>query len=215
MNKLYIAKITDNNDKEKLGRVQVYIDSFMGGYDPEHYNWAYPASVIGGGGSSDFGVSDIPETGSKVYVYFEDDGYKKNAFYLSDVHLAKLNPHKLFDEKIKSNIDGWESEYPDVKFRAYANGICTSVSSNLDTPEIAIYHPKGARVFIDKSGKIHMKNNEADLKEILTDIHSLLVNILTMTNWAGNMGSPLVYNSPADISDTLPGLMEQINNLME
>ena len=162
--KLYRAKIIKNDptnaatgiDKTKNGRVQIYIEAYHRDISSELYPWALPAKD-GTGGSSSFGVSCIPEIGSFVWVFFEDEEFHRNPFYVWDFNPSGLNPHNLYESNVKSTV-GSASSYPDVKYIYLKNGICIAVSSNASNPEITIYHPS-ASMFVDKSGIMTIKSN--------------------------------------------------------
>ena len=99
MEKFYIAKVIDNNsnnspDKAPNGKIQFYIESLHRDIDKTLYPWALPARE-GTGGLATYGVSCIPEINSFIWIFFEDENYHRNAFYMWDVNLSQLNPHKI------------------------------------------------------------------------------------------------------------------------
>lgn len=152
---LYKAKVIKNNHSDQDGSVQIYIESLHRDIKPDLYPWAMPAKE-GAGGSSSFGISCIPEINSLVWVFFEKEQFHRNAFYIWDLNLKDLNPHKLYTNNVKSTV-GSEAVYPDVKYIYLKSGICIAASSSVASPEITIYHPK-AYAFIDKNGYLYFKD---------------------------------------------------------
>lgn len=156
------AKVIDNNslnssDAIANGSVKIYIPDLMDGVsDSSLYPWAKPFHSSTGG-SSEHGLSCIPEIDSFVWVWYEDPLFKKKPFYISDVQLKEMSAAELFDTEVKSSITGFSSNYPDVKFLHLKNGINIAVSSSDSTPEISIFHPTGSYIFMDSTGNISLK----------------------------------------------------------
>ena len=161
--KLYKAEVIDNDDKQKEARVQIYIASFMEGWNPELYPWARPFfDVTGGdfgkttigvncaprtpdpevevGRSFTFGECDIPENLTVVWVWFENDDEKKNAYYITGVQLKKSTSAKSFEKIVKANVLEVRGNYPDVKFRTDRNGYVKFHSSNIEIIESGEYN---------------------------------------------------------------------------
>jgi hypothetical protein len=158
MSKYHYAEVIDNNDiLLQAGRVQIKIPYLHNEVSNDLLPWAKQMSAFTGGSDS-HGKSYIPEIGSRVWVIFENEVDMLKPFYIADVHLNQFNPHTLFNDNVSSEISGFSSIYPDVKYEYYANGICIGVSSSLLTPEIFIYHPSGSHVFIDTTGKININS---------------------------------------------------------
>jgi hypothetical protein len=155
----YIAKVIENNDSDIEGKIQIYIESLMWGItDTNLYPWARPISR-GVGGSGTFGVSSIPEKDSLVWVEFEDEIYWRNAVYLGAVEIKQKHPHSVFDNDIKSNIEGgWASAYPFNKFVTLPNKVGIAMSSDPSNAEFAIFHPQ-ASFYFNKTGEMFVKTN--------------------------------------------------------
>lgn len=170
VNNLYIAKVISNDDSEtgsKEGRIQIYIESIMSGWKPEHYPWCRPFTSSFGG-SNDFGNLNIPEKDSLVWVFAEKPNNYKNWFYLADVSLKKLNPLKKilqfltgkFKLSFSSKGLGLSSSYPDVKLTYYKNGVVIGVSNSSSNPEIFVYHPEGTILTVNKEGKMFTRSSD-------------------------------------------------------
>jgi len=158
----YPAKVMNNIDTKKKGRVQIKIEHIHWGLkDEKMFPWAIACNVGTGGGSTQ-GSSYIPEKDSYVWVWFEDaDLFMNHPYYISDVHFTSKHPHNLFDTTVKSAISS-AAAYPNAKYTYYKNGICIGVDASTGNPEIFLYHPK-AYIFIDKNGKIKITSIEMEL----------------------------------------------------
>ena len=160
------AKVINNNDTKKKGRVQIRIehlhfDSATGISDKE-LPWAIQ-SCHSTGGSNLHGSSFIPENNSFVWVWFEDtDPFLRQPYYSMDIHFSDFHPHGLFESNVKSGLTS-ASAYPNTKYTYYPNGICIGVDSSTANPEIFLYHPK-ASIFIDKSGKVKITAVDIEIK---------------------------------------------------
>lgn len=169
---LHIAKVISNDDLSssssgREGKIKIFIESIMSEWKDEHLPWARPFTS-GFGGSSDFGVLNIPEEDSLVWVFAEKPNNFKNWYYLADVSLKKLNPVQkiltFLTGKFKTSFSakglGLSSSYPDVKLTYYKNGVVVGVSNSSSNPEIFIYHPEGTILTVNKEGKMFTRSSE-------------------------------------------------------
>jgi uncharacterized protein involved in type VI secretion and phage assembly len=74
---LHIGYVTDRNDPEELGRVQVCVPGLL---EP-HSGWAWPLGTSGGG-SKNRGFFAIPEVNAEVAVWFNQGDLNGDLFYL-------------------------------------------------------------------------------------------------------------------------------------
>lgn len=154
MQGFYPAKVIDNNDTDKSGKVKIRIEHLHWGFNDEMLPWAISSS-LSTGGSNSFGKSNIPEINSYVWVWFEDtDIMLRYPYYNSDLQFESYHPHVLFDSNIKSKI-GSIGNYPNIKFTYYKNGICIGVDSS-SNKEIFVYHSTGVYFLINNSGEVHI-----------------------------------------------------------
>jgi len=217
MSKKYIAEVIKNNSQlssfaEINGAIQFKIPHFMDDWAEDDYHWALPEQS-GTGGSNEHGLSCIPEIGSLVNVYYKDEINWKNARYTDDINLLKYHPHSLYEDNVKNEVNA-NSSYPDVKYLYLKNGICVALSSDDSNPEITIYHPSNFRIFIDKDGKMDLKNDDSGMKEILLIIHGLLSNLCSPGIYIGNLGAPVIHQMPTDYTIEIPKLLQKIENLL-
>ena len=89
----YIAEVKSNADTDEDGKVQIYIEHEMEGYDPTHYPWAKQDREFS---------SFIPEEGDLIWVYFRNEQTKKQAYYQNKVTLKEYHDHALFENNIKA-----------------------------------------------------------------------------------------------------------------
>ena len=208
---LYPAKVIDNNDPEKMGRVKIQNMQLHAQVDADKLPWAKQQSLFSGG-SNKYGCSNIPETDSLVWIYFENEDDFLKPYYVADIHLNQFHPHKLFNDNIKSKITGFSSAYPDVKYQYYKNGNCIAVSSNDSSPEIAIYHKSGTNIFIDSNGKIIVTGkSDIEMKDITGNKITMDAQGITLFTadgslWKPNCLSNCVFSgSPHVLTTTIKG----------
>lgn len=187
MKGFFPAKVINNNDTSKKGRVQIRIEHLHYGISDNELPWAYQSSLATGG-SGTHGISNIPENNSFVWIWFEDiDQFMRQPYYIADIHFSNLHPHTLFEDNVKSSI-GSASVYPNTKYTYYPNGICIGVDSSSSNAEIFIYHPS-AYFFIDKTGVVIKSGSTAVQKMSLGENVSALlgaildgISAITITN---------------------------------
>ena len=115
----YRAKVVDNKDKEKFGRVRVWIPDLMPQIDDTQGLWARPANNPLGGrnqpanqpGGGDLeehhymGSSYIPKIGSWTFVFFES-GNINRPYYFGALELE--NTKVLPENQLGTNYeDKW------------------------------------------------------------------------------------------------------------
>lgn len=211
MKGFFPAKVINNNDTKKKGRVQIKIEYLHYNIADDFLPWAIQshASI---GSTDEFGSSFIPENNSFVWVWFEDiDEMYRQPYYICDVHFSNKHPHNLFEDNIKSPL-GSASVYPNTKYTYYPNGICIGVDSSTDNPEIFLYHPS-ANIFIDKDGKVKITAVEIEslaggtpsessiLGETLKGVLDAILDELALTTVTNpETGSPVPINNAANFT---------------
>ena len=150
---LFIAEVVSNKDSKKEGRVKIFVEWIMRDWNKSHLPFARPISS--GGSSNSFGISNIPEEGTKVWVFCEKPELKKNWYYLGTFEEAKVNPHTSFTDLVSSG-----TSYPNTKFMRFKNGITLAVDSSDSNPAIIIQHPKSTTLLIDKTGQVELKSQK-------------------------------------------------------
>lgn len=166
------AKVIDNNDPKKQGRVKIKIEHIHYGFSNEMLPWARQSS-LSTGGSNTYGESSIPEANSYLWVWFEEvDVFYKQPYYVADLQFAGKHPHGLFESNVKTGL-GSASVYPNTKYTYYKNGICIGVDSSSGNAEVFVYHPAGFKILINKNGYM----NYTDPKNtIVSSSTGILIN---------------------------------------
>jgi hypothetical protein len=146
----FIGKVIKNNDTNKKGRVQVDIpEVFIGKIGNDKLPWAKQDRSVS---------SDIPEVNDLVWCYWHDEINFRNLYYGNKVDLYDYNDQNK-ESDIKSKIPTLASDYPDIKYQYFKNGIFIGASSDTDNPEFFIVHPTGTHIFINKDGEIDIKSS--------------------------------------------------------
>ena len=210
---LYYASVTDNiytsmkGVQSKNGRVQIQIQELHAETPQNMLPWARPFNMSTGGSSSS-GVSNIPEIGTNVWIFFSDEneGLYKKAFYIADGSLDNLNPHELFTDNVAPYI-GSQAIYPNAKYYYFSNGICIGVDSSSANPEIFIYHPM-ASVFINAQGLLQITGPSGDTLGIL------MTQLITILTTLGTRGSPVEQTVNSATVDSLTALQEKFNMML-
>ena len=190
---LHVAKVVNNNNDKKDGSVKISIPYMHEGIKEDFLPNALPFTQFLGG-SNNHGVSVIPEVGSFVWVFFEDELIHKNPFYIAGVNDISTNPHTLFENIVKPATNA-EGNYPHVKFIYAQNGICLAINTTPNEAEIIVYHPF-AYLFIDKSGYFYYKdtfNNEIKIDQTGFRFKD------TADNQIVSVGNKLVLNGNLEI----------------
>ena len=218
---LHYATIIDNDSlnshyASKNGAVKIKIPYMMDGVLDNDLPWALPFHMSVGG-SNESGISCIPEIDSLVWVFFYDQELNKKLYYIADVNLANFGPSSIFDNDVKSHISGFTSSYPDVKNIHLKNGVNIAISSDDSNPEIAIYHPQGSYIFINKNGEIQIKAGTATLEKTLLGetlkglLESVLdgINAITVPTGVGPSGTPINAATFTSIKNQLSTALSQ------
>ena len=146
-NSIYRAKVVNNKDPEKLGRVMVWVPDIMHEIPEDKGLWASPANNPIGGRNKEEGTDNnymgtcyVPKKGSYVFVFFEC-GNPNRPWYFGSL---ELDSSKSLPECQSGNYqDKW------VVFKSH-EGRCIVISDD----------PGDARVEI--TGKKRQLNNPPD-----------------------------------------------------
>jgi hypothetical protein len=132
----YRAKIVDNKDKEKYGRVLLWIPDIMPLVDDKKGLWARPANNPVGGRNMEedsehhyMGTSYIPKIGSWVFVFFEC-GNINRPYYFGSLDLENT---KVLPENQKGT--NYEDKWTVIKTHF---GRCIVVSDDPDDERVEI-----------------------------------------------------------------------------
>jgi hypothetical protein len=212
---VHYGTVVENNDLElQAGRVKIRIPYLHGDISNDLLPWAKPMTLFSGGSNS-YGKSCIPEINSLVWIVFDNEVDMLKPFYIADIHLNNFNPHLLFKNNIASNITGFSSIYPDVKYEYYKNGVCIAVSSNASTPEVTIYHPSGSYIFVNSSGEIQIKAGTVALeKSVLGEtLKQTLSDLIDAIN-AITVNTPVGLSSVPNNTTTFTNIKNNLSTIL-
>jgi hypothetical protein len=218
---LHYATVIENDSQDsyyaiKNGAIKIRINYLMENILDSDLPWALPFH-LSIGGSTESGLTCVPEIGSLVWVFFYDTLFNKKLYYIADVNLANFSASNLFEDEVKSNVDGFTSVYPNVKNIHLKNGVNIAISSEDDNPEISIYHPEGSYIFINKEGEVHIKAGTASLESTILGetlkekLESLIdaINAITVPTGVGPSGTPINAATFSTIKSQLSQILSQ------
>ena len=150
---LYCAKVTDIDDKDKQGKIQINIESHFKDFKKDDYPWAIPLL-------SDVSESTMsfnpPKVDSRVWVLV--DKYFKRFYYLTNRYF-----YNLFDfSKVSGLLDKCNKinkDYKNIRFNYYEDG--TLLFHNNNDGSSGIVTSQGTVIYIDKDGDL-VRNVEKD-----------------------------------------------------
>ena len=141
----YIAKVIDNNNTAKDGRIQIYIEHMHHDLNKNTYPWAKQDRQFS---------SFIPEIDDLVWVYFLEEKFHRQAYYQNKVTLAEYHQHS-------ETIGSISGQYPNIKYIKLKNGC--SIALNSEENEISIFHPN-AEIYLNNDGEIHIKGGDTSIE---------------------------------------------------
>ena len=108
----YRAKVVENRDTEKFGRVLVWIPDLMPSIPDDQGIWARPANNPTGGRNEQFGTDNhyagscyIPKKGSYIFIFFESGNINKPYYFGAlDLENTKVLPENQVGENFQ---DKW------------------------------------------------------------------------------------------------------------
>ena len=142
----YLGMVENNEDPEKLGRLQVRISPYMD-FDSEDLPWACPTLGTHGNTSNAGGIN-IPEVGSQVRVYFPS--HDLTAPYYMGAELNELNRTTFFDD-----------DYPYVYGYKDSRGNFIKVNKARDTIQLQHSSSSNIRVAPDGSVQVALSNGSS------------------------------------------------------
>ena len=146
-NKMYPAKIVENDDPDKEGKVQLRVYGIFGDEIPDaDLPWALPDfNFIG----SSLGSFIVPTIGTIVNTYFEND----------DIYTPKYTTKVLEKSKLEEMTSQYSVDYPDTMvFFETDNGDYFKINRN--TLDMEFRHASGLLINVDKNGNIEIDNTK-------------------------------------------------------
>jgi len=178
----YRAKVLDNVDPLKVGRVKVEIYPFFRGINSELLPWAVPAMPIFNGAGSGSGCLCIPSIGSYVWVFFEAGDIYQPVYFAE----AQTRLHGVPSIVQSDNYVGKKALKTSGNFQIVIDDTAKTIT---------ITHPDGASLKVMSNGKIQIANNtSAELLHLLQNSQ-----VSPFINFEGSSGGNVVFG------DHLPG----------
>ena len=151
-----IAKVIDNNDPNKTGKIQVRVLPELNGVaDDSQLPWASPDSQSKTGNSDGVGIHNIPDLDSHVTVKVNDKYWTDIDYLFESPRLPDVHPYTSFSEEFEIDELTTIPEYPQPRFEKTKD---KSIFFH-DTSQgiMGIQHPTGMYVAIDETGKVFLK----------------------------------------------------------
>jgi len=220
----YRAKVINNVDTTKTGRVQVYIPDTMHDAPESQGLWAYPANCPYGGGntsmsggSANAGSLMVPTVGQWVWVFFENNNPHK-PFYLGALYinnkpaLAETSQGGQWWNKwvLFRSPDGrsmWISDDP-------SDARVMMTGAKKDTSSSGVFNIQGNQnvILIDEVGnRILVADQDADYFLIDTAGNHMYLRALN-TIQIYTQTTLISCNTSGDINIQVPNATIQINN---
>lgn len=159
----YRAKVENNMDPRKLGRIKARVYPFFVDIKAEDLPWAVPAMAISTGSGNGTGTFCVPDVGTFIWVFFEAGNYYQPVY-------AFEAPTAGMGIPTESSVD-----YPKRRVIKTPAGFIIYVDDqskelriqhpkggyiNLtDEPRITAYHPTGSYGIIDENGDVKLHAN--------------------------------------------------------
>lgn len=131
---LYEAKVVDNNDPERRGRIKARVRTLFDSIDDSDLPWAIPTFEHSDGASLESGILLIPKIGSKVLLYFQG-GSPFHPIYRG---------YTIDDNTI---LEEGNHNYPNRALIRFKNSLLVVIDTQ--TNEIFIRNPGDAHILID------------------------------------------------------------------
>lgn len=184
---LYYAKVTDNNDSDKKGKLQVRILPEFKDIKESLLPWAKP--FFSAGSSTSSYSMNLPKVGSNVWVMV-------NEIFTRFYYLFGAPFEGIFDyTSIKASLDSISelsnTSYPDISFELMESG--NIHFENNVTGDIGILHHTGSYVLFDNTGKIYATSvgditmKDGNGNEVLTSASGIQLKTGDAVTWKPNI----------------------------
>ncbi|MFO1272436.1 MAG: phage baseplate assembly protein V [Rubrivivax sp.] len=133
--------VTDNQDPQKRGRVKASVPSVLG---DQASDWALPCFPFGG--AQGYGWFAVPTVGAQVWVEFEE----------GDLHRPLWTG--TFHQQGSDVPAAASLQDPTTYLLRTPNGSALELVDKSGDEQLALRHPKGAEIVIDKNGTLTLKD---------------------------------------------------------
>lgn len=168
-----LAKVIDNVDKDKTGKLKLRIVPEMSGVDESNLPWCRPFLLQGNGSKT--GTHTIPEKGDMIKVIIKDK-FWKNIEWLNGDFVDGMYPYETWTNKSSSISELQSMTYPQPSFMRVLPDQ-SIMFYNSETGEAGYLNSSGSYTIFDSSGNI-IQNANTSKFTIKTSTKSLKTDIL-------------------------------------
>lgn len=173
--KIFIGEVVANEDIAKLHRVKVMIPSLWEEYEPEFLPWCMPKCLPGGGGPTEY-WQNVPETGSFVYVEFQNGDDMFPVYYggVRDYRTMEGVLHENYPHRIGFDINSFmevhsgderhrvhDAKEPPVPYPRFRHHFFIDRMTN----EVEYKHATETKFNIADNGRVFVEVRARDLPE--------------------------------------------------
>lgn len=226
---MHTAKVISTEDPNQKFRVKIQLlPEAINLTDTENFPWASP--LFGVSGENAMSV-DFPEVGSIVWVL--TDPYFKRFYWFNQYTIeAKISYATIVS--LLSSVSGVSSTYGDIVCTLYEDQGLSFHNNN--TGAHGFIHSNGSYMVFDDNGNLSINSGTTgtsgdfsinngrftlenslggNLKEILSDLATVLQHVITPLSFIGNMGAPVVYPQAGTDLSTILGIIANVTALLE
>ncbi len=160
---MYYATVTNNEDEDTKGKVQVRILPEFKDIKESMLPWASPFYSTGFSTTSQ--SMSIPEIGSKLYI-LADEKFRK-FYYLQGAYVDGLFDWGAIDTALDAVTELSDKTYPSVDFTLLNDGSIRF--NNRDTGDIGFLHNTGTYFIIDTDGYITVSEVSGNIVKLNSD----------------------------------------------
>lgn len=210
---LFLGKVISTDDPDQKGKIQIKLIPEFNGVPDSDCPWV---PCFFNQQLNNIAIDDL------VWVLANNNSFQPNEmYYIPKYFVDGLINYADVTDILNNITDKGTNNYKDIRFTLYPDG--SLIYFNISTGEKAIVQSDGSYMLIDTSGNIYVKpngkfklyNTNADLKDIIKDLRTLILNIITPLSWIDGSGKPVTYvNASSDLT-TVTTLLTKINNLLK
>lgn len=210
---LYVGKILSLNDSDNVYRLQIKLLPEYKDIPDDDCPWLPPFF------KNNMKEYSPPSEDSLVWVLYDE--YFQEGYYIPGYYVSGLIDFSEVSDILNGASDTGINDYEDLKFTLEDDGSLSYI--NRSTGERGIIQSTGTYVIIESNGDVTVKtsnqvkiyNDTTSLKSILTDIQTVLKNIVTPLNWIDSRSGPVTYTGASGDLTTLTTVLTNIDSLLK
>lgn len=172
---VFIGKVVVNDDIKMFHRIKVEIPDMWDEYKQEELPWCIPAMLPGGCGPTEYS-QNIPETGSFVYVIFQNGDNHLPMYYggVRDYNTVVSVLHENYPHRVGWELNSFTEEHANderhrvhvvkgdpVPYPRYIHHFFVDRMTN----EVEYKHPTETKINIADNGRIFLEVRARDLPD--------------------------------------------------